>query len=130
MVIFRTGYHIQSPVLIVTALSESTQKYDKILQLKSCLQVEQVQEYILIEQEKVEIAILSHRLGWQSSYYFLGNTVTFELLGLSVSIEDMYDHAQNSAMVQWLKKKCRPPSRALLLSKRDSQENGVSDPPS
>lgn len=86
MMIFRTGYHIQSPVLIVTALSESTQKYDKILQLKSCLQVEQVQEYIFIEQEKVEIAILSHRLGWQSSYCFLGNTVTFELLGLSVSI--------------------------------------------
>ena len=95
----------QSPVLIVEVLSKSTQQYDKTLKLKSYLQIKSLQEYILIEQDKAEIQVLRRSQGWQPSYYFLGDTVSFESVGLSVSVEDIYDHVQNSDLAEWLEKK-------------------------
>ncbi len=98
-------YFTQSPVLIVEVLSKSTQQYDKTLKLKSYLQIKSLQEYILIEQDKAEIQVLRRSQGWQPSYYFLGDTVSFESVGLSVSVEDIYDRVQNSDLAEWLEKK-------------------------
>ncbi len=71
-------YFTQSPVLIVEVLSKSTQQYDKTLKIKTYLQIESLQEYVLIEQDKAEIEVLRKSQGWQPSYYFLGDTITFE----------------------------------------------------
>ena len=93
-------YFTQSPVLIVEVLSKSTQQYDKTLKLKSYLQIKSLQEYILIEQDKAEIQVLRRSQGCQPSYYFLGDTVSFESVGLSVSVEDIYDRVQNSDLAE------------------------------
>lgn len=111
-------YFTQSPVLIVEVLSKSTQQYDKTLKLKSYLQIRSLQEYALIEQDKAEIQVLRRSQGWQPNYYFLGNTVTFESVGLSVSVEDIYDRVQNSDVAEWLEKKAQ-------AAQRDSSDEQV-----
>ncbi len=98
-------YFTQSPVLIVEVLSKTTQQYDKTLKLKSYLQIASLQEYVLIEQDKAEVQVLRRAQGWQPSYYFLGDEVTFESVGLTMSVEDIYDRVQNSDVAEWVEKK-------------------------
>lgn len=97
-------YFTPSPVIIVEVLSKSTQQYDKTLKLKNYLQIESLQEYILIEQDKAEIQVLRRSQGWQPDYYFLGDEFTLESVDLTVSVEDMYDRVQNSDVTEWLEK--------------------------
>lgn len=112
-------YFTQSPVLIVEVLSKSTQQYDKTLKLKSYLQMESLQEYVLIEQDKAEVEVLRRSQGWKPDYYFLGDEVTFESVDLSVSVEDMYDRVQNTDMTEWLEKK----AQVAQLARSDEQAN-------
>lgn len=92
----------QTPVLIVEVLSKSTQQYDKTLKLKHYLKIDTLLEYVLIEQDKAEIQILRRTQGWQPNYYFLGDEVTFESVGLTVSVEEIYDRIQNEDVREWL----------------------------
>lgn len=112
-------YFTQSPVLLVEVLSKSTQQYDKTLKLKSYLQIESLQEYVLIEQDKAEIEVLRRNQGWQPNYYFLGDTVTFESVGLEASVEEIYDRVQNSDVAEWLEKK----AQAAQQDSSDEQTN-------
>ncbi|KAA8731687.1 Uma2 family endonuclease [Acinetobacter qingfengensis] len=95
----------QTPILIVEVLSKSTQQYDKTLKLKNYLTIETLLEYVLIEQDKAEIQVLRRTHGWQPNYYFLGDDVTFESVGLTVSVEELYDRIQNEDVKEWLEQK-------------------------
>ena len=60
---------------------------------------------MLIEQDFVDVEIIRRRTGWQSEHYFLGESITFESVGLTVSVEDIYYRVDNSDVVEWLEKK-------------------------
>ncbi|GAA4999671.1 Uma2 family endonuclease [Acinetobacter puyangensis] len=97
----------QTPILIVEVLFKSTQQYDKTLKLKNYLKIDTLLEYILIEQDKAEIQVLRRTQGWQPNYYFLGDDVTFESVGLTVPVEELYDQIQNDDMSEWLEQKAQ-----------------------
>lgn len=78
------------------------------------MQIESLQEYVLIEQDKAEIEVLCRNQGWQPNYYFLGDMITFESVSLTVSVEDIYDRVQNTDMTEWRDKKAQIAQMASL----------------
>ncbi|GAA5005942.1 Uma2 family endonuclease [Acinetobacter puyangensis] len=98
------SYFSQNPILIIEVLSKSTRQIDRKIKLESYLNIAQLQEYILIEQDFVDVEVIRRRTGWQSEHYFLGENVTFESVNLSVSVEDIYHRVDNSDVKEWLLK--------------------------
>jgi len=43
--------------------------------------------------------------GWQSKQYFLGDKVSFDSVGLTLSVEEIYDRVDSEDMTDWLEKK-------------------------
>lgn len=68
----------------------------------------------MIEQDKAEIEVLRRSQGWQPSYYFLGGEVTFESVGMTASVEDIYDRVQNTDINEWLEKKVQVAQQPTL----------------
>lgn len=55
----------------------------------------------------VEVNIRRHRTGWQIEQFFLGDTVTFEAVQLTVSVESLYQRVDNEEMLEWLAEKAQ-----------------------
>lgn len=99
------SYFTQTPTLIVEVLSKSTRQTDEKLKRALYTQIPTLQEYVLIEQDFVDVEIIRRRTGWQSEHYFLGEDVTFEAADLTMSVEDIYYRVDNSDVAEWLEKK-------------------------
>lgn len=99
------GNMLTTPVLIVEVLSDSTHKFDETLKFQIYATIPTLQEYILVEQNVAKIEIQRRCNNWAIEKYFLGDTVTFETLGLTLTVEDIYDRVQNEEMKEWLAQK-------------------------
>ena len=99
------SYFTESPVLIVEVLSKSTRQIDEKLKREVYLHIATLQEYILIEQDFVDIEIVRRSNGWRSEHYYLGEEISFESIGLTVSVEDIYSRVDNSDVKEWLERK-------------------------
>ena len=95
----------QTPTIIVEVLSKSTRKRDTTLKLLSYINIPRLKEYVLIEQDIVDIQVFRKSAGWIPKHYFLGDDCTFESIGLTLSVEDIYDRVQNDDMVEFLNNK-------------------------
>lgn len=100
-----SSYFTQTPTLIVEVLSKSTRQTDEKLKRAVYTQIASLQEYVLIEQDFVDVEIIRRRTGWQSEHYFLGESINFESVDLSISVEDIYYRVDNSDVKEWLDKK-------------------------
>jgi Uma2 family endonuclease len=58
-----------------------------------------LEEYVLIAQDFVQIEVIRKSDGWKSSKYFLGDELTFSSIGLTLSVEDIYEGVENEDMV-------------------------------
>lgn len=101
------GYFTDSPKLIVEILSKSTRRADKTTKLMAYLQIPSLEEYVLIEQELVEVEVLRRSNNWLPERYYLGDEVTFASIGLTLTVEEVYDRVQNSDVVEWLQQKTK-----------------------
>ena len=99
------GYFTETPVILVEVLSKSTKQIDKTIKLNSYKKIPTLQEYVLIEQDSVEIEILRRKTGWQPEYYFLGDSLSFESIALILTVEEIYDRVKNTDITEWLTKK-------------------------
>ena len=95
----------EKPILIVEVLSPSTRRHDKAIKLKKYLTIPTLQEYVLIEQEYVDVEVLRRDNGWQPEHYFLGDDVTFTSIDLTLPVEDVYEWVHNDDMQAWLMQK-------------------------
>jgi Uma2 family endonuclease len=98
-------YFTQTPIIIVEVLSRSTRKKDTTLKLLSYINISSLQEYVLIEQDFVDVQVFRRSEGWLARHYFLGDEVTFESIGLTLPVEDIYHRVQNDDMVEFLANK-------------------------
>jgi Uma2 family endonuclease len=98
-------YYQNSPVIIVEVLSKSTGKYDKSNKRLSYFNIPTLKEYVLIEQDRCEIVIFEKDKGWQSSYYFLGDEITFKSIDVSVSVEDIYYQIESEELDSYFEDK-------------------------
>ena len=102
-------YYTDSPVIIVEVLSKSTRRLDETTKLMSYINIPSVQEYVLIEQDIVDIQVIRRSEGWLPKHYFLGDEVIFDSIGLTLSVEEIYHRVQNEDMSEFLKAKILAP---------------------
>jgi len=94
-------YFANYPVIIVEVLSRSTRKIDTTIKLIRYINLPSLQEYVLIEQDIVSVQVLRKTNDWKSEYYYLGDTVTFQAIGLTLSVADIYDRVENTEMQEF-----------------------------
>lgn len=90
-----SNYFVASPILIVEVLSKTTRRLDLTTKLIQYLNIPSLEEYILIEQETASVQILRRSKNWQSEFFFLGDQVTFNSLGLTIDVTEIYDRVDN-----------------------------------
>jgi Uma2 family endonuclease len=89
------AYYTESPVIIVEVLSKSTRKTDETIKKIAYQSIPTLKEYVLIEQDFVDVEVCRRREYWASSHYFLGDSVFFEAVDFSMTVEDIYARVDN-----------------------------------
>ena len=88
-------YYTESPTIIVEVLSRSTRRMDETIKKIAYQTIPTLQEYVLIEQDVVDVEVCKRSEGWVSSHYFMGDELIFESLNLMLSVEDLYHRVKN-----------------------------------
>ncbi len=101
-------YSTDSPIIIVEVLSKSTRQKDKLTKRHAYQSLSSLKEYVLIEQNCVEIEISRRSQNWFPEYYFLGDEVYFEALDFKLAVEEIYRRVDNEDMQDFLKKDSIP----------------------
>ncbi len=96
------GYVTQTPVIIIEILSRSTRKIDERTKQLEYINIPTLKEYVLIEQDIVDIRVLRKSDDWRTSHYYLGESVYFESLDVTLSVEEIYNRVQNQDMTDFL----------------------------
>ena len=95
-------YYTESPRIIVEVLSSSTRKFDHTLKRQFYQTLPSLEEYILIEQDFVQVEAYRKTDAWKSNFYYLDDTVTFQSLGFSLSVAEIYRNVKNDDMREFL----------------------------
>lgn len=95
-------YYTDKPIIIVEVLSKATRQTDKTFKLNAYKTLPSLREYVLIEQDFVEIEVCRRSNSWLSERYFLGDSVTFESIGLTLSVEAIYHRVPNQDVLEYL----------------------------
>jgi Uma2 family endonuclease len=91
-------YVTEAPLIIVEVLSKSTRKLDQTLKRLAYQSLSSLQEYVLIEQDFVDIEICRRNNHWQSEHFYLGDQVYFSAIDLSLPVEQIYARVDNEDM--------------------------------
>ena len=91
-------FFTQNPLLIVEVLSSSTQRTDRTLKRLAYQSLPSLQEYVLIEQDFVDVEISRRSANWDSHHYFLGDAVRFESLDLILPVTEIYRRVDNEEL--------------------------------
>ena len=97
-----TPYFTKTPKIIVEVLSKSTRRTDETIKRIAYLNIPSLQEYVLIEQDIVDVEVVRRTEGWLSRHYFMGDDVTFESIGLTLSVEEIYHRVNNEDVIEYL----------------------------
>lgn len=88
---FIDDYMTDSPALIVEVLSPGTRQRDRQSKRLEYLQLPSLQEYVLIEQDFVEVEVFRRNDDWRPAYYYWGDTIMLESVGLTLTVESLYE---------------------------------------
>ena len=95
----------ESPCLIIEVLSNLTRKLDKTLKRLVYQNIPSLEEYILIEQDRVEVQVFRKAHGWQSTYYYIDDDITFNSIDLTLPVLERYQRVENDDMREFMAKK-------------------------
>lgn len=95
-------YFTDTPVIIVEVLSKTTRRRDRTTKLSNYLTIPSLQEYVMIEQDFVDVEVLKRKDDWFSKHYYLGDEVVFESIDLTTSVEVIYERVHNEDMLEFL----------------------------
>jgi Uma2 family endonuclease len=95
-------YFTDTPVIIVEVLSKSTRRKDRLTKLSNYITIPSLQEYVMIEQDCVDIDVLRQKDGWFSKHYYLGDDVNFASIDLTTTVESIYERVHNEDMLEFL----------------------------
>lgn len=98
-------YNKTAPVILVEVLSDSTRKKDLTTKRFYYQNIPSLKEYVLIEQDKAEIHVCRRKEHWQSRYYYLGDEISFESIGVTIRVEDIYYQVDNADVLEYLQSK-------------------------
>jgi len=98
-------YFTTSPVIIVEVLSKSTRRLDETTKRLAYFNIASLQEYVLIEQDIVDVEICRRSKGWVSEHFFMGDEVCFDSIGLTLGVEEIYARVDNEDVRVFLDEK-------------------------
>ena len=85
---FKNKYYCEEPILIIEIISPSTAQIDRREKLRAYQQMPSVQEYVIVEQEKISVEI--HRRqpdGRWITYFFTRTDTEFTLESVDLTLE-------------------------------------------
>lgn len=91
-------YYTEKPTLIIEVLSKNTRRSDKTVKLAAYKALPSLLEYVLIEQDHVEVEVMRRSQNWFPDHYFLGDEVKFESIGLNIGVAELYHRVDNEDM--------------------------------
>jgi len=100
-------YYTESPVIIFEVLSKSTRQIDQTLKRRAYQTLPSLQEYVLIEQDIVDIEICRRRNHWQPEHHYLGDEIYLASIDWRIAVETLYQRVQNEDMQAFLEKKAQ-----------------------
>jgi Uma2 family endonuclease len=86
----RDPYSRSTAVLVVEVLSPSTERIDRTEKFEAYKRIPSLLEYGLLTQDAMELELFRRRTDWQREFYQRDNTVTFESVGLTLSVSQLY----------------------------------------
>jgi len=92
-----------APLILVEVLSKSTRQTDHTLKLTAYQQLPSLLEYVLIEQDFVDVEVCRRNNHWQSEHFYLGSEVFFESIDFRLSVAEIYERVVNEDMRVYLK---------------------------
>lgn len=95
-------YYTDKPTLIVEVLSKTTRRMDKTTKLAAYKTLPSLLEYVLIEQDHVEVELFRRSQNWFAEHYFLGDSFNLESIDLTVNVTDLYHRVDNEDMRDYL----------------------------
>lgn len=96
------GNMLTTPVLVIEVLSASTRRYDETTKFQVYARIPTLQEYVLVDQSSAKIEIQRRHTNWAIEKFFLGDTIRFASIGLTLTVEEIYDRVDNEEMSEWL----------------------------
>lgn len=106
MVVCKDGtdneYYTEYPKIIVEVLSKSTRRMDETAKKFAYQTLASLQEYVLIEQDFVDVEVCRRSESWVSQHYFLGDNVSFDSVGVTLSVADIYQRVENEDVSSFL----------------------------
>ncbi len=94
----QNGYS-EDALIIVEVLSKSTRRTDQTIKRLRYQGLPNLQEYVLIEPEFVDIEICRRKNHWQSERYYMGDDVHFAAIDLTLTVEQIYARVINEDTV-------------------------------
>jgi Uma2 family endonuclease len=87
-------YIKRHPKLIVEVLSSSTEAFDRGEKFRDYQQIEALEEYVLIAQDRMLVKCYRRGKGWEGQQYQAGEGVVLNSVGLDFAIELLYQGVQ------------------------------------
>lgn len=95
---FGDSLYTESPVIIIEVLSKPTRQQDKNEKKSEYLKIPSLKEYVLIEQDIVDVEVCRKENDWKSEHYFLGDEIRLASIWFTMSVEDIYERVHNDEM--------------------------------
>jgi Uma2 family endonuclease len=86
----RDSYSRDTAVLVVEVLSPITERIDRFEKFEAHKSIPSLQEYGLLTQDAMELELFRRRTDRRREFYERDNTVTFESVGLTISVSSLY----------------------------------------
>ena len=109
------AYYTENPVILVEVLSKSTRRRDETTKKFAYQTLPTLKEYVLIEQDFVDVEVCRRSEGWISQHYFMGDTVTFESVDKSLNVVDIYERVENDDVSSFLDSLNQPADQTLAF---------------
>jgi len=100
-------YYTESPTILVEVISRSTRKIDEQIKRLEYINIPSLKEYVLIEQDFVDVTVYRESDDWRPTHYFLGDKVLFESIDLTLAVEEIYHRVQNQDMEEFIEEKSK-----------------------
>lgn len=100
---FLDDYSTGSPTILIEVLSKGTHQLDRQIKRLEYINLPSLQEYVLVEQERVEVEVFRRSQGWQPSYYYWNDVVELESVGMSLSVQSIYEQVRNGEVEELMK---------------------------
>jgi Uma2 family endonuclease len=82
---------IFAPKLIIEVLSKSTARFDRTDKFSDYQKIPELQEYVLVSQDKVQVECYRKQASWESQSYTQGDTVEIVSVDFTCPIEQIYN---------------------------------------